>query len=140
MLAPGSKILTCVVLLALAACSSKKADDQPEPKRQDAVSRPAPSPADASVAAGDGDTGEPTGDPFAAIGVEPCDKYIERQKSCVEDHAPAGIKDQQLDGLAHIATRWRRAAAAGAKDHLQSSCESLLAASADATAAWKCKW
>lgn len=145
MLAPVAKLILIVAAVSL-ACSSKKGGDESKPDKTqatgDAASKPPPAPpADARATAADGDgDGDAAGDPFAAIGVEPCDDYIERQRSCVESHAPRGIKDQQLDGLAHIATRWRRAAAAGASDHLQTSCKSLLDASADATAAWKCKW
>lgn len=142
MLAPGANPLhVALVAAALSiACSSKKSTEdrqkKPEPKVVADAAATAAVAADASASAVE----QPAGDPFAAIGVEPCDDYIERQRSCVSSHAPAAIKDQQLDGLAHIATRWRRAAAAGAKEHLQTSCKSLLAASADATSAWKCKW
>lgn len=140
MLAP-SRVTLSLALLALACCSSDKSksagegSESPPPRSADAAAV-AEAPADAAAEP----TSPPAADPFAPIGVEPCDKYIAKQRECVTENAPEGIKQAQLGGLAEIATRWRAVAAAGAEKPLVSSCEHLLDASREATAAWSCKW
>jgi hypothetical protein len=127
--------------LAAAGCSSRSDEDRPAPAA-DAVRAADASAAVARPAANEGPEPAPAPDePFAAIGVEPCDRYIGQQRQCVSEHAPETIREQQLDGLAAIAARWREVARAGSTEHLVASCEHLLAASAEATtSAWKCKW
>lgn len=140
MLAPRI-IAGAAALFALGACSSKKDNGDKPPPRADAAA--APQRPDAREKTPDIDAGfaQLPADPFAPIGVAECDAYIKKQRECIDANAPALIKDQQLDGLGHIATRWRQVAAAGATDHLVASCVALNKASEDATVeAWKCKW
>jgi hypothetical protein len=137
------RYLACAALLAVASCSSKsddggKSNDKPAATRDAAAKAPA---ADAGAPAGvDAGFAKLPADSFAPIGVAECDAYIKKQRECVEEHAPEGIRDQQLDGLGHIANRWRQVAAAGGTEQLIASCKSLGQASAEATAAWTCKW
>jgi hypothetical protein len=149
MLAPATRdrparsiafLAALAAVVAAAGCSSKS-NDREGPAAAAASPKQDASPAAAKPVALDERPAPAPDEPFAAIGVEPCDRYIDQQRQCVSDHAPATIREQQLDGLAAIAARWREVATAGSKDHLVASCEHLLAASAEATtSAWKCKW
>lgn len=145
MLAPRGRTTTvacAVALIALGACSSKKDNGSKPPARADAAPSVTPDRRDAGAPA-DVDSGfaQLPADPFAPIGVAECDAYIKKQRECITANAPPLIKDQQLDGLGHIATRWRQVAAAGSTDNLLASCKALQKASEDATVeAWKCKW
>jgi hypothetical protein len=145
MLAPR-KLACAAALIAAVACSSKSDDGGTKTsaaKDAAGTSTPSgkPSPTDARApAAVDGGFAQLPADPFAPIGVAECDAYIKKQRACVEANAPALIKDQQLDGLGHIATRWRQVAAAGATENLLASCKALDRASEDAVKAWKCTW
>ncbi len=138
-LASFAVLLAAVCLFGACGNKTKSKKDTGE-----GVSRPPPAQKDASVAIRDADTHRralpPLPEKFVDVGVPACDDYIKRQRTCVEEHAPKGIRKPQLAGLRAVASKWAEAAAAGRKTQLTQTCTHMIAASKQATVSWGCKW
>ncbi len=138
-----------LVALFAAICVLSGCGDKTNSKKDTSdVSPPPPAQKDVQVATSDVSTRDdastrdlpPLPEKFVDVGVPACDDYIKRQRTCVEEHAPKGIRKPQLMGLRAVAAKWAEAASVGRKNQLAQTCAQMIAASKQATISWGCKW
>jgi hypothetical protein len=159
---PRSFVVILLCSLGCVSCQSEPAagdesgaaaakDAAPQPEAQDAAGAEAePAAAETSSTGGTESTGGPEVDAppvdlsaLPSVGVEFCDAYVAKYRTCIESKIPEAERPAHAAKLADEVSHWERTAKGageGAAKALEIGCKSAQASAARSTRDHDCEW
>jgi len=75
------------------------------------------------------------------VGIQACDEYLQKYVACLASRLPPAAQAQVRQGLRVLAQAWRRAASTpGARQSLETACQTAYAAARQAMSSFNCSW